>query len=362
MKKTYLLFAVFAFIFFGCQDSVEEIVTIQEVAEIDMSDFSVYTVESDIASKSAIDSKEDKCYSMKVLNRQLKENPELENRMFDIEKHTRKYIAAKGKPGSGGGNGGDPVDNTDVDVIPINDNLNIIIPVYVHVIYSNTDENISDEQIASQITVLNNDFNNTNTESLPSGTNFQNDRTNVEISFQLENTIRYSNKKKSWGTNDMVKANYPPITPDTHLNIWVCNIGRGILGYAQFPGGNLATDGIVIGPQYFGSSDLVASGYFSDPYDKGRTATHEIGHWLNLRHIWGDGACEASDYVEDTPSSDRANYGCPVYPTVHCTTPDMTMNYMDYTYDDCMYMFTDGQKNRMRAIFASGGNRESFVQ
>ena len=173
---------------------------------------------------------------------------------------------------------------------------------------------------------------------------------------QLE-FFRHSNSTASWGTNNAVKSAYPPVTPSTHLNIWVAEIGGGILGYAQFPGGNSATDGVVISPQYVGTT-----GYVSAPFNKGRTATHEVGHYLNLRHIWGDGRCRQDDFVTDTPSSDGPNYGCPSFPTVNCKTTDMTMNYMDYTDDACMYMFTDGQRNRMRAIFASGGARSSLAE
>ncbi len=82
---------------------------------------------------------------------------------------------------------------------------------------------------------------------------------------------------------------------------------------------------------------------------------------LNLRHIWGDGRCNRDDFVADTPKSDRPNYGCPSFPTTHCRSTDMTMNYMDYTDDACMYMFSEGQKVRMRTIFESGGERESMV-
>ena len=139
------------------------------------------------------------------------------------------------------------------------------------------------------------------------------------------------------------------------LNIWVCEIGGGILGYAQFPGGSPATDGVVIGTNYFG--ETVAGGI----YGKGRTATHEVGHWLNLRHIWGDGRCRQDDFVADTPSSDAPNYNCPAYPTVNCQSADMTMNYMDYVQDDCMYMFSNGQNDRMRALFVPGGAREGLV-
>ena len=102
--------------------------------------------------------------------------------------------------------------------------------------------------------------------------------------------------------------------------------------------------------------------YLASPYDKGRTATHEIGHWMNLRHIWGDATC-GSDLVNDTPTHDNANYGCPApghKSTCTGTPVEMTMNYMDYTDDACMYMFSAGQKARSRAIFASGGSRSGY--
>lgn len=140
------------------------------------------------------------------------------------------------------------------------------------------------------------------------------------------------------------------------MNIWVCNIGGGILGYAQFPGGPSNTDGIVVSPQYFGTT-----GYVSAPFDEGRTATHEVGHYLNLRHIWGDGRCKRDDFVSDTPSSDRPNYGCPGS-AYHCRSNDQFMNYMDYTDDACMNMFSEGQKARMRAIFEPGGPRDAMYQ
>ena len=131
-----------------------------------------------------------------------------------------------------------------------------------------------------------------------------------------------------------------------YLNLWSCNMSGGILGYAQFPGGTASTDGVVILYSAFGRTGTVSA-----PYNKGRTATHEVGHWLNLRHIWGDANC-GSDLVNDTPTHNTANYGCPTYPHLStCTgTPtEMTMNYMDYTDDACMYMFTTGQSTRMTA-------------
>ena len=350
MKKVLLSMAAIAMIFTSCSENQND--TPQDQTNVDMSDFYVYT-DADI-DESSRTANGKSCYSMVNLNRQLNSNKGLEKKMYDVEYHTRKLIAGKGKPpGTGGGGNGGGGGDGDVDVLPISDNLGTInIPVYVHVVYADANS-ISNSQIQSQINVLNSDFSSKNLNQLPGGTTFENDATNAGFQFTLAGTFRHNDSRSSWGTNDAVKSAYPPVTPETHLNIWVCNIGGGILGYAQFPGGNSSTDGIVVGGDYFG----ITSGV----YGGGRTTTHEIGHYLNLRHIWGDGRCNRDDFVTDTPKSDRSNGGCPTYPTVHCKDADMTMNYMDYTYDSCMYMFTDGQRNRMRAIFASGGARASMV-
>lgn len=341
-----------AIIFTSC--NTEEQNEIQEQGKIDMSDFEVFTdSDSDEAARIAEGSKS--CYSMVNLNRLLSEDPGLYKKMYDIEYNTRLKIAAKKPDGAGNGNGGGGGD-TDPDP-DTGDNLGVItIPVYVHVIYSNSNQNISSTQINSQIAVLNNDFRKTNTDSNQVPALFADVAADSELEFSLAGVFRYANSQSSWGTNDAMKFAYPPVTPETHLNIWVCNIGGGILGYAQFPGGPSSTDGVVISPQYFGTT-----GYVSAPFDEGRTATHEVGHYLNLRHIWGDGRCNRDDYVADTPSSDRPNYGCPSFPTNHCNSTDMTMNYMDYTDDACMYMFSNGQKQRMRTIFENGGPRDSMV-
>ena len=111
----------------------------------------------------------------------------------------------------------------------------------------------------------------------------------------------------------------------------------------------------------FGSRAKYAAGTYTTTYDLGRTATHEIGHWLNLRHIWGDASC-GNDQVADTPTQQTSNYGCPVYPHVTCSNAgDMSMNYMDYTDDQCMYMFSTGQSSRMNALFATGGARTGLL-
>ena len=355
MKKLVFSMAVLALVFTSCNDDKTQELN-EEQSKIDMSDFYVYT-DSDIDETNRVAEGKLSCYSMVNLNRQLNENPKLAQKMYDVEYATRSFLVGKGKPGGGNGGGPGGGGSGGNDVLPIDDGLGILnIPVYVHVVYSNSNENISNAQVASQISVLNADFRKTNSDANQLPAEFANDITDSEIEFTLAGTFRHSSSNSSWGTNDAVKSAYPPVTPSTHLNIWVCNIGGGILGYAQFPGGNSSTDGVVVGTQYFGNT-----GYVAAPFDKGRTGTHEVGHYLNLRHIWGDGRCKQDDFVADTPSSDGPNYGCPSYPTVNCKSNDMTMNYMDYTDDNCMYMFSDGQRNRMRAIFASGGSRAGLA-
>lgn len=348
MKKVFLGMAALAFLLASCEQDPTETIAEQQEAQVDMSDFYLYTDSDEKRSENA----PEKCYSMKNLNRLLNEDGNLHKRMYDIEKNTRSILAkgstAKGKPGSGGGGGTEP---------PVTDNLGVVnIPVVVHVIYSNSQQNISDAQIASQIAVLNEDFSASNSDASNTPSEFAGLVANSEINFTLAQTFRHSDSRTEWGTRDDMKYAYPPVSPSNTLNIWVCNIGGGILGYAQFPGGSASTDGVVISPQYFGTT-----GYVSAPFDKGRTATHEVGHYLNLRHIWGDGRCRQDDFVADTPSSDGPNYNCPTYPTVNCKSNDMTMNYMDYTNDACMYMFSEGQKARMRTVFMDGGPRTGFV-
>ncbi len=291
------------------------------------------------------------CHSMENLEYRKTLDPQLEKRMSQIENFTQQQLKAlKGKR------------TIDGDIITI--------PVVVHVIYSNSQENISDAQIQSQIDVINEDFRRTNSDA----NNKWSQAADTQIQFQLAtvdpngNTTtgitRTSSSRTSWGTNDAMKRSssggVDPWNTAEYLNMWVCEIGGGILGYAQFPGGSAATDGVVMGPQYFGSSDKGSGFYLSAPFDKGRTTTHEIGHYLNLRHIWGDGGCGVDDFVSDTPTSDGANYGCA---TGHnsCGSEDMVENYMDYSDDACMNLYTQGQKDRMRAVLEQGGSRRALA-
>jgi hypothetical protein len=274
---------------------------------------------------------------MEVLDRQIDQDPMRLEQMRRMETYTEEYVREFLNSSTR---------NTSCRTIP----------VVVTVVYSNSQQNISDAQIQSQIDVLNTDYAGTNGDFAPPSEFAGVAAGNTGIQFTLQEVRRYSNSRSSWGTNDLVKSSYPPVSPTTTINMWVCNIGGGILGYAQFPGGSSSTDGVVMSPQYFGSSDYGSGFYLSAPFDKGRTTTHEVGHYLNLRHIWGDGGCSVDDYVDDTPRAASSNYGCPSYPTNSCTSQsgnDMTMNFMDYTDDNCMFMFSAGQSARMWACLSS---------
>jgi hypothetical protein len=242
-------------------------------------------------------------------------------------------------------------------------NGKIIIPVVVHVVYRTSAQNISDAQVQSQIDVLNEDFNNTNPDNTKVPEDFKDEQTNVGVSFVLDRIIRVKTNKPSFSTNNDIKRTAKggsnPIDGTYYLNVWSGNLGQSLLGYAQFPGGSTATDGVVILYSAFGSRAKVPTGTYVGNYDLGRTATHEVGHWMNLRHIWGDASC-GTDMVDDTPQHNTSNGGCPAYPhmsTCAGTPVEMTMNYMDYTYDACMYMFSNGQRNRMLAVFTASGAR-----
>lgn len=255
------------------------------------------------------------------------------------------------------------------------------IPVVVHVLWNTAAQNISDAQIQTQIDVLNRDYQllNADTGSVPAA--FKSFVADCQIQFCLAKRdpngvattgiLRKQTTKTSFSAdNDDAKSSTTggdnAWAATKYLNLWVVpditSAGQsGILGYAQFPGGAAATDGVVIGYKYFGTTGTVVA-----PFNKGRTATHEVGHWLNLRHIWGDeAACAADDLVNDTPLQADKNFGCPAFPLRDaCTTSGngvMFMNYMDYTDDGCMYMFTNGQKSRMYGVLAAGGARASIT-
>jgi hypothetical protein len=281
------------------------------------------------------------------------EDPSIIQRREEIEQFTRDFLMSN----------------------PQGDRALVTIPVVVHVVYNIAEENISDAQIQSQITVLNQDFRKLNADVANTPGAFAGLAGDANIEFCLATVdpngnptngiLRVPTTATSFSTNNTVKSSSTggsnAWNAGKYLNMWVCDISGGTLGYAQFPGGSASTDGVVIDYLYFGTIGTATA-----PFNKGRTATHEVGHWLNLRHIWGDDGtgCTGSDQVSDTPNAGGPNYGCPAFPRVTCSNGpngDMFMNYMDYTDDACMYMFSNGQISRMQALFAAGGARASLL-
>mgnify|MGYP000427418743 CR=1 FL=1 len=242
----------------------------------------------------------------------------------------------------------------------------ITIPVVVHVVWNTSQENISDQQIFSQIDVLNADFRRTNIDAIMTPSVWTSIAADTEIEFCLASVdpngaftsgiTRTQTSETSFSLQtDAVKATATgginPWNQNNYLNIWVCDLSGNILGYATPPSSfNNPHDGVVVNHTNFGTLGTVQGAY-----NKGRTATHEVGHWLNLVHTWGNSGSCGNDNVNDTPTQEEANLNCPAFPhnANSCGTSnssgDMFMNYMDYTNDGCMNLFTLGQKARMIA-------------
>ena len=280
------------------------------------------------------------CGAMEVHQRLLEADPTFRLRQVDLERATarRMTLGEARRPGI------------------------TTIPVVVHVVHNSASENISATQIKSQIAVLNKDYMAKNPDKSKVPSVWKGLVADGGIQFALAKKdpkgkpttgiTRTKTKRTSFGTDDGVKStarggiNAWPTR--RYLNIWVCTLAGGLLGYAQFPGGPAKTDGAVILNTAFGTK-----GTATPPFNLGRTATHEIGHWLNLRHIWGDTEdCSGSDFVADTPNAEGPNYGKPKFPHVSCNNGpngDMFMNYMDYVDDEAMFMYTTQQVARMTA-------------
>ncbi|HEY5855839.1 MAG TPA: M43 family zinc metalloprotease [Aldersonia sp.] len=237
------------------------------------------------------------------------------------------------------------------------------VPVVVHVVHATDQQNISDAQVHSQIAVLNEDFRATNsdTDTVPAA--FADLVHDGRVEFVLADAdpdgkrttgiTRTRTRVRTFGTDDGVKdparGGVAPWPADRYLNLWVAQLSGGLLGYAQFPGGPAETDGVVVTYTAFGTTGTATA-----PFHLGRTATHEIGHYFNLFHIWGDDGtgCGGTDEVDDTPNQAGPNTGKPTWPHVTCRNGphgDLFMDYMDYVDDDMMVMFTPGQVTRMWA-------------
>jgi Pregnancy-associated plasma protein-A/Secretion system C-terminal sorting domain len=246
----------------------------------------------------------------------------------------------------------------------------IKIPVVVHVLYQTAAQNISDEQIKSQIDALNRDYRRKNVDSVNTPQRFKAFAADVKIEFALATAdpngrattgiVRKATNVKYWTIDDKIKFSSQggDAAWDSryYLNFWVGDLD-GSLGYSSVPGAPAEKDGVVINYTAFGTINV------GGPYNLGRTATHEVGHWLGLKHIWGDSFC-GDDLVDDTPKQGNFTSGCPNAFRSSCSNGslgDMYMDYMDYTNDACMNLFTEGQKQRMLSLFKAGGPRSSLL-
>ena len=291
------------------------------------------------------------CGAVAVLHSAIEADPQMYARMAEIENLTQSRIMSSDM---------------------LRQMPEITIPVVVHVVYNTLEENISDAQIASQIHILNADYSAQNGDQGRIPAVWRGLSTDSRLRFALarrdpsggptSGITRTQTNRTSFGKNHNVKSKstggadqWPP---DRYLNIWVCTL-NGLLGYATFPSMPREIDGVVVLNRAFGSTGLVVA-----PYDAGRTTVHEIGHWLNLIHIWGDTSdCSGNDQVSDTPKAQLPNYGTKQFPHVSCNNGpdgDMFMNYMDYVDDEAMFMFTSGQIARMHATLS--GPRSDIVE
>lgn len=252
-------------------------------------------------------------------------------------------------------------------------NETINIPVVIHILYNTPAQNITNAQVLSQLAVLNADFNNENADRSNTPEAFKPLVGNSRIRFCLAQVdpnnkattgiIRRQTGITTFSADDAMKSSLrggdDAWDSKKYLNIWVCPLGSRSLGYATAPGAAADKDGVVIAYDVFGTV-----GTLRRPFDKGRTATHEIGHWMGLKHIWGDNDC-GDDGIDDTPQQSSYNFGCPTFPQLSSCSPnangDMFMNFMDFSDDACMNMFTIGQQQKMRSLFATGNARNSFL-
>lgn len=257
-----------------------------------------------------------------------------------------------------------------------------VLPVVFHIIYQQENNvwNISNAQVMSQLQVLNEDFQRLNADTTNTPIAFRPVAANTGISFCLAQRDPQGNpttgiirhqfpNTTAWGSSAFDNTVKPATIwdPTRYLNVWIANLSGGLLGWAQFPtgsglpglsgGNNANTDGVVL---LYSSVGRPPANPFNNVYNRGRTATHEVGHYLGLRHIWGDGGCSVDDFCNDTPVSDAANYGCPTT-HVSCGTVDMVQNYMDYTDDACMNIFTANQTTRMLTVLQNSPRRASLL-
>jgi hypothetical protein len=297
-----------------------------------------------------------RCATMHVHRRMAAVDPEYRRNRRELELETRQFIARYAGH------------NLRTGIVRI--------PVVVHVVWNTTTQNISDAQITSQLDVLNADFRRTNSDAASVPAVFAGVAADFRIEFAL--AVRDPNCNATTGITrtktaitgftaitasdermkSTVNGGHDPWDVTKYLNIWIVNYTDGTLGYGTFPNMPANIQGLVCDYRAFGT---VGAAVANAPYNLGRTASHEVGHWLNLLHIWGDddkspsGICSGSDECGDTPNQGIENYGTPAFPHVSCgngPNGDMFMNYMDYVDDAAMFMFTQDQATRANATLA----------
>ena len=295
----------------------------------------------------------ERCNTFFYQQEQLRNNPALAEKINAIEVFTRQHIS------TGENNIANRIEGSVIKI-----------PVVIHILYHTPSEKISDAVVQSQIEALNRCFRHRNADSVRTPLYFKPLSADIEIEFQLATSdskgrsttgiIRKYTPITKWVMDDKMKftSNMGDDAWDSksYLNIWVCNMDK-LAGYSSLPGSDASKDGLVMD---FGAFGVTNSG---SGYDLGKTAVHETGHWLGLKHLWGDENC-GDDGVADTPKQASYTSGCPSTIRITCSNGpngDMYMNYMDFTNDACINLFTKGQKARMRTLFEPGGSRNSFL-
>ena len=230
----------------------------------------------------------------------------------------------------------------------------LYVPVVIHIVYSTEEQNISYGQILSQLNALNHDFRRTSADTVITLPLFKDLASDTKIEFFLAEEVGSPEK----GVLRIPTSHGPFHGSDIHqseaggsdaidtklfLNIWVAELAGEVFGYSRYESGApLSEEGIVIDFRYFGTMGTVSA-----PFDKGRTLTHEAGHWLGLAHPWGAEGCGDGDGIADTPWQESPSFGCNLNKET-CGSPDMVQNFMDLSDDNCMNLFTAGQANLMR--------------
>jgi hypothetical protein len=295
------------------------------------------------------------CATTKYIDQQKALHPSFSDELISIEKFIQSQSAAK-------------VSASSSSAYKVAASV-IRIPVIIHVLYNTESQNVSDAQIKWVLEALNRDFRKKNSDTVNVPERFKHLAADVELEFVLATAdpkgrattgvFRKRSNVTEWKMDDKIKfsaqGGNDAWDSKSYLNIWVGNM-RNLLGYSSAPGSSTAADGVVINPSTFNINSGGA-------YNLGRTIVHEVGHWLGLKHIWGDTYC-GDDMVDDTPKQGNFTAGCPTVFRTSCgngSLGDMYMNYMDFTNDACMNLFTEGQKKRMRSLFNEGGPRATLL-